>query len=284
MRYRKSALLLLLAWSIFAPILAAQSGGTGSLDLTAQMTPTGGRPEPVREFTFYVLTKSYAEIIKEVEAENVLPTREQFIENLKVTPELKTWMKDHDIIDLTQPDIDKLITADDILLIPEFLAAYQRSNSGGVTSGLPDPKFKDTDKEANPDKYAKQKQEYATALKKFIQSHQSTISGIELELAAVNPKVQWDKLQVDHRKKIAQLAPDLAQTKYLAGKTDTDLDGRAHLSGIFTGSYWVSSLGMDAASGDRRLHWDVPMKISAGQTTRLALTNVNGTDANAANP
>jgi len=280
---RKSILVILLAWSIFAPILAAQSGA-GSLDLSAQITPTGGRPEPVREFTFYVLTKSYADIMKEVETENVLPTREQFIENLKVSPELKTWMKDHDIIDLTQPDIDKLITADDILLIPEFLAAYQRSNSGGVTSGLPDPKFKDTDKEANPDKYAKQKLEYTTALKKFIQTHQSTISGIELELAAVNPKVQWDKLQVDHKKRISQLAPDLAQTKYLAGKCDTDLEGRAHLLGIPSGSFWVSSMGMDAASGDRRLRWDVPIKVSASQTTRLALTNVNGTDVNASNP
>jgi hypothetical protein len=36
---------------------------------------------------------------------------------------------------------------------------------------------------------------------------------------------------------------------------------------------------MDAASGDRRLNWDVPAKVQAGQNTRIDLTNVNGTDA-----
>lgn len=279
MRNCKPLLFFFSALLLFTPTLSAQ-GSTGALSLNARITPTGGRPEPVREFTFYVLTRSYEEIIKEADAQDPLPTREEFIENLKVSPELKAWMKEHDVIDLTEPDLDKIITADNVVQIPEFLDAYQRSNSGGVTSGLPDPKFKDTDKDKNPDKYAKQKQQYTTELKKFIQSHQSTVTGIELELAAVNPKVQWDRLHVEHRKKVAQVAPDMAETKYLAGKADTDLEGHALVTGLAVGGYWVSSLGTDAASGDRHLRWDVPVKVAAGQTTRLDLTNVNGTDAN----
>ena len=73
---------------LLASLLAAQSG-TGSIDMTARVTPTGARPEPVRQFTFYVLTKSYADIIKEVEGRDVLPTREEFIDKQPVSLELK---------------------------------------------------------------------------------------------------------------------------------------------------------------------------------------------------
>jgi len=263
--------------------VVAQSG-TGSLDITAQITPTGGRPEPVRQFPLCLLTKSYAEIVKEVEGQDPLLTRDQFIDTLKSSPQLREWIKGHEAMDLTQIDFDKLVTVDDIMNVPEFLAAYQRSNGGGVTSGLPVPKFREADKEANPEKFEKLKTEYLTNMKKFIQSHPSTITGMELELGAVSPKVAWDKVQVDHRRKVAQLAPDTAQSKYLAAKADTDLDGRAALRGIPPGKYWLSTVGVDAASGDRHIHWDVPVTVQAGQTTRVALSNVNGTDANSSAP
>jgi hypothetical protein len=111
-------------------------------------------------------------------------------------------------------------------------------------------------------------------------AHPGTISGMELELGAVNPKLAWDKLQYDHKHHVAQICPDIAQSKYLVGKADTDLEGRALIVGLAPGSYWISSLGMDAASGDRRLRWDVPASIQASQTTRLNLTNVNAMDVN----
>jgi hypothetical protein len=252
---------------------------TGTLEVTAHITPTGAHPEPVRQFTLYVLTKSYADISKEVEGADVLPTREEFIDNLKCTPQLKKWLKAHDEMDLTMPDFDKLVTPVEIMEVPEFLAAYQRSNSGGVTTGMPVPKFKEADREANPEKYAKLREEYIKALKRFVETHPGTVSGMELELAGVNPKYQWDKIHADHKKRLLQLAPDTAQTKYLVAKADTDMDGRITFSGLAPGTYWVSTLNMDAASGDRRLNWDVPAKVQAGQNTRIDLTNVNGTDA-----
>jgi hypothetical protein len=141
------------------------------------------------------------------------------------------------------------------------------------------PKFRESDKETNPARYEKLHNEYLVALKKFIQTHPASISGIELELAGVNPKNQWEKIVGDHKLKVAQLAPDTAQTKYLAGKAETDLDGRAVLSGLPAGTYWISSLGLDASSGDRRLRWDVPVNVPSGQTVRIALTNLNGSDA-----
>jgi hypothetical protein len=254
----------------------------GMLDITARITPTAARPEPVRQFTLYILTKSYADIAKEVEGGDVVPGRDEFIESLKVSKELKEWLKSHETLDLTIPELDKMLKADDIIHTPEFLAAYQRSNGGGVTNGLPRPKYKDADKTDHPEKYEKEQQDYFLALKKFIEKNPGTISGVELELDGVNPQRKWALLQSNHKKRIQKLAPEVAQTKYLAAKVDTDLDGHASIRIVAPGRYWISSLSFDANAGDARVRWDVPITIEAGQTFRIELTNLNSTDTLAA--
>lgn len=275
-----AAILAVACFSVPGPDAWAQSANTnGALEITARITPTSARPEPVRQFTFYLLTKSYAEIAKEIDDTDKLPTREQFINDLKISNELKDWLKAHDILDLTLPGIDKAITPDEVIHIPEFLLAYQRSNSGGVTNGIPRPKYTDAEKMNKPERYEKQKQEYLAALKKFITTHPETVSGIELEFDGVNPQNKWARIEGDHAKRVMRLAPDVAQTKYLAAKTDTDLDGRAVLSGLAAGNYWISTLNLDAAAGDTRLRWDVSVTIKPGQATRIELTNLNAADA-----
>jgi hypothetical protein len=270
--------LLLSAAALCLSLSARAQNPSGGLEITARITPSAARPEPVRQFTFYVLTRSYEDICKEVESSDVVPPKDQFIESLDVSKELKAWMKAHDVIDLTMPDLDKALTVDDIMNTPEFLLAYQRSNSGGVTKGLPLPKFKESDKKEHPDKYAKEKQEYLTALRKFIQQNPATISGVELELDGVNPQRKWALLQGNHKRKVQRVAPELAQTKYLATKVDTDLDGHAVLQNLAPGNYWVSSLNLDASAGDARVRWDVPVTIQPGQTVRIELTNLNAAD------
>ena len=252
--------------------------GTGVLEFTARVTPTAAKAEPVREFTFYLLTKSYIEIVKELDERDGPPSRDKFIDELKISPEMREWLHKHDVMDITLPGFDKLVTPEDVLQVPEFLLAYQRSNSGGVTNGIPVPKFHDADKTENPARYEKQKQEYMTALKKFIQAHPQTMAGMELELDGVNPARKWAEAQGGHRRRVAQMAPAEAQTKYLVAKTDTDLDGRGRFSGLPAGNYWISSLNLTAAAGDARLQWDVPVKIDAGQPVRIELTNLNATD------
>jgi hypothetical protein len=273
-----------------ALLFAAAGAGTGvaqtagTLNFTARITPTAARPEPVRQFTFYVLTKSYSDVVKEVEEQSPLPTRDKFVDELKLSPELKEWLKAHDVFDLTAPGFDRQLTADDIIHVPEFLLAYQRSNSGGVTHGLPLPKYHEADKTEKPDRYRKQVQEYHTALKKFIQSHPETVAGTELELVEVSPQRKWQQLQAEHKKRVVYLAPSVAQTKYLAAKADTDLDGAGSVAGLPAGTYWISTLNLDANAGDVRLLWDVPVTIAPGQTVRVELTNVNAIDPHSPNP
>jgi hypothetical protein len=265
----------------FAHTARAQNSA-GTLDITARITPTSARPEPVRQFMFYILTKSYANIAKEVEEGDVVPPRDEFIDGLKVSKELKTWLKAHDILDLMMPELDKMLTADDIIHTPEFLLAYQHANSGGVTQGLPKPKFKEADKTDHPEKYEKDKQTYYTALKKFIQANPATISGVELELDAVNPQRKWAMITSNQKRRVQKLAPEMAQTKYLAAKVETDLEGHAFLRELAPGNYWISSLNLDANAGDARVRWDVPITIQAGQAFRIELTNLNATDTLAA--
>jgi hypothetical protein len=265
----------------FACSTRAQNSA-GALDITARITPTAARPEPVRAFTFYILTKSYADIAKEVEEGDVVPPRDEFIEGLKVSKELKAWLKAHDILDLTMPELDKMLTPDDIIKTPEFLLAYQHSNSGGVTNGIPKPRYKEADKTDHPEKYDKDKQAYYTALKKFIQSNPSTVSGVELELDAVNPQRKWALIISNQKRRVQKLAPEVAQTKYLAAKVETDLEGHAFLRELAAGNYWVSSLNLDANAGDARVRWDVPVTIQAGQAFRIELTNLNAADTMAA--
>ena len=274
----KKILLLVLSFSFAAAWQVGAQSANGGLEFTARITPTAAKPEPVRDFTFYVLTKSYDDIVKEIDERDGPPTREKFIDGLKISPELRAWLQKHDVMDLTLPGVDKLFTPDDVLHVPEFLLAYQRSNSGGVTNGIPSPKFREADKTENPDRYEKQHQEYLNSLKKFITSRPETMSGMELELDGVNPARKWAEVKNTHKRRVLQMAPAEAQTKYLAAKADTDLEGHASIGGLAAGNYWLSTLALTASAGDARLRWDVPVKIAAGQTLRIELTNLNSTD------
>src|SRR5437899_12845511 len=126
---RKAAVFIVgVALCAFSFVSGARAQGNfGALEIAARITPTGARPEPVRQFTFYILTKSYADIVKEVEEKDPVPSRDQFIDGLKVSPELRTWLKAHDTLELTQPELDRTLTPDDIINTPEFLLAYQRT-------------------------------------------------------------------------------------------------------------------------------------------------------------
>lgn len=257
---------------------------TGALEFSAHITPTAARPEPVRQFTFYILTKSYTQIVKEAEENDPVPDRNAFIDKLQGSPELHAWLKAHDTLDLASPDLDKLLTPDDILGVPEFLAAYQRSNSGGATMGFPRPKYTEADRTKRPEKYEKLRQDYQKALMKYLHAHPESVATIELEFQDSNPQRKWDALLSARRKRVLRTAPDLAQLKFLAAKAETDLEGRASVSGLPTADYWISTLNLDASAGDMRVHWDVPVRIETGQTTRVELSNLNSIDASGSRP
>ena len=171
--------------------------------------------------------------------------------------------------------ISKTLNADDIIDVPEFYKAYMSRNAGFQGNGFPEPKFKEKDRTANPEKYNQQKDDYIEAIRKYIGTTPESVEGIEAELDDVNPVTKWEQLLSAQRQRLEKRTLELAQSRYLAAQTDTNLDGRGSFAGLAPGNYWIGMLGMQAVSGDARVRWDFPVTIQAGQTTRVELTNLN---------
>lgn len=109
--------------------------------------------EPVRGLPLYLLSKSYADIRQEAGASVPKPDMDQFIDSLTVSKELKAWMKQHHNVAITGDDFVNSLTPDDILGIPEFRNAYLSRNAGDKVGGFPSPKYKESDRTRNPEKF-----------------------------------------------------------------------------------------------------------------------------------
>ena len=262
--------LFLLAWPAH---LAAQS--SGRIDFTARVAPTGGRPEPVRQLTFYLLSKSLGDIRGEALQQEPAPDLDKFVDALTVSPELKSWMKKHRSVNLSGAEFTKSLTPDDIVDIPELYDAYMKRNLGFKGVGFPKAKFKEKERESNPEKYKQEKDEYSAALRKFIGAVPESVQGIDIDLTDKNPSATWEHLRDVQKQRLETRVTELAQQHYLAGQTDTDLDGRGSFAGIAPGAYWISMIGIQAISGDVRLRWDLPVAVRPGETTRVELSNLN---------
>jgi hypothetical protein len=275
---------LLVSASLALALGARAQNASGALEFVARVTPTAARPEPVRTFTFYLLAKSYADIIHEVEVSDPAPDRDQYVAALKVSQPLKDWLKKHETLDLTSSDIDQVLTPDDIMAISEFFAAYIHSNSGGVTPGFPRPKYASLDSKKEPEKYERLHQQYLDAIRRFVTANPASMSGMEVQLDTINPQRRWTQLQSEHRRRLEHRAPEIARTRYLVAKVDTDLDGHGSFANVPAGSYWLSTLNLDAAAGDVRLRWDVPVTVRPGETARFELTDLNAVESQGSSP
>lgn len=254
------------------PVLAQQ---TGAIEFTARVKPTAGRPEPVRELTFYLLRKSLADIQKEVEETEPKPDLDRFIDGLEVSEQLKAWMKKKRSVELAGTDFIRQLKVDDLLDVPEFYEAYTKRNAGDFAVGFPRPKYRESDRLQNPQKYEKLHQEYREAIRKWIVNNPQSVDGIDVHLDAINPGQRWALQESELRRRIRKRTLDLAQTRYLAAKTDTDLDGRGAFTGLPPGTYWLGALETEAVAGDARLRWDAPVTVRVAQTTRLELSSLN---------
>ena len=248
---------------------------TGSIEFVARATPTGGRAESVMRLPFYLLRKSYAEIKKEAQESEPPPVVDEFVDRLELSKELKAWMKRTKLVQLSGSEFMKQIKPDDIFEVPEFYEAYLARNAGDVKVGFPSPKFKEGDREKNPEKFDAQVKEYQKQLRKFLQTHPDSTDGMDLHLAELDPGQHWLRRQAERQGRIRHRTAELSEVQYLAAKTETNLDGRASLAGVPAGQYWLSTLDGDARIGDVRLRWDLPVTVRPGRVTSLELNNIN---------
>ena len=258
----------------------AQAPATGAVEFVAHVRPTDGRPEPVRQLSFYLLRESVANIREEAERAEPAADMDRFIDGLEVSPELKAWMKKHRTVDLVGTDFVKQLTADDVISVPEFFSAYKTQNGVALGVGIPEPKFKPGDQQ-------KERGKISTRARRICGGHASGTSkriaiwrldGLDAALADKNPGRRWAQIIAEHQQRVQRRVFELAQTHYLAAEVDSDLDGRGVLTGLTPGEYWITTLDTPALAGDLHLRWDLGVTVRAGETARVELSNLNALD------
>jgi hypothetical protein len=251
------------------------SAQTGSIEFVARVTPTDGLEEPVRGFPVFLLSRSYEGICKDVSASEPPPDMDAFIAKLDVSPELKGWMKRNHWVTLSGEDFIHKLKVPDVMGVPEFYKAYRERNAGDESTSFPAPKFKAADQQKDPAKYARLVDAYTEAIRTYMEQHPESIDGIDATLNDVDPSPKWNELEGKHKTAVRQRGLNLAQSKYLVARTQTDLQGQGFLRGVPAGTYWLSSLDVAAEVGDARPKWDVPVTVHAGKTEEVALSNAN---------
>lgn len=271
---RQFQLGILLSAVALAFVLPA-SPQNGSIEFVAQATPTDGLQEPVRGFPIFLLSKSYEGICKEVNETTPPPDMNGFIDKLEVSKELKAWMKKNHWVTLNGQDFIHILKVPDVMGVPEFYKAYRERNAGDEASNFPDPKFKASDEQKHPEKFKQLEDEYAEAIRAFMEAHPESIDGIDGNLTDVDPSAKWNEIVGKHDTMVRQRGLNLAESKYLVARTQTDLQGQGFLRGLPPGNYWLSSLNVAAEVGDVHAKWDVPVTVEPGKTEYIALSNAN---------
>jgi hypothetical protein len=246
----------------------------GTVDFAAQVTPTSGRTEPVRAMTFFLLRKSFHDVTREVEKTTPKPDLDAFVDRLEYSKELKAWMKKNHSVTVIGPEFRRRLTPDDILGIPEFRDAYIAGNASAMLQGFPEPKYHEKDREKKPEKYAQERALYFQQLRKYLVAAPKSEEAMDIILEPEDKTAAWRTEEVHWLAHVRSRALALAQTQYLAAKTETDLKGRGSFQ-VLPGTYWISTLEDAALGGELRLRWDVPVAVGARMITRVELSNVN---------
>jgi hypothetical protein len=250
----------------------------------ARIMQTGGHFEPVREQPIYLLRKSLEDIRLETEKTDPPPDMDRFIDSLESSPELKAWMKKHHTVNLQGKDFTSHLTGEEIVSVKEFLDAYASLNGGTHSGGFPEPKYKESDKTKNPEKYDRERAQYIAAMQKFVTTNPDSLDGLDVLLADKNPGRRWGQIVGEQRARAAHRALQLAQSTYLAGETESGFDGRGSFAGLAPGTYWLTTLDTPAIAGDARLRWDLPIAVRSGERALAELSNANAIELPAPPP
>lgn len=273
MRFANRPILLVVMCVLFGSLPAAAQ--SGSIAFTARITPSTGVAEPVRGLPFYLLSKGFADIQREADASVPKLDFNRFVDSLTVSKELKTWMKKNHTATITGDDFRKSLKPDEIINIPEFWKAYFDENASGAGSGFPPRKYKESDRTKNPEKYQRAVDEYHAKVRKYLAANPDSKEVMDADLESINPGPRWADMVAARARNVNTMALDLAQSRYAVGQTQTDVNGRGEFNSVAPGTYWITSLEIEAEVGDTQEKWDVAVSVHAGATTQVVLSNFN---------
>ncbi len=258
---------------------ASTASQTGSLEIAVRAAPSGAQPEPAYQRGFYLLRRSFAEIRKEAETTDPEPNFDKFVDGLEASKELKAWMKKKRSVTLSGHDFTSSLSGDDIFNIPEFREAYLTRNAPDVAFGFPKPKFRDVDKQKDPEKHEKLRKAYLEAARRYFELNPQSTEGMDTHLKALDAGLKWRRMQEDWRRRVERLTLQLANGKYLVARGKTDSAGNLLFDKLSPGRYWISNLTDAVQIGDQHLLWDLAVDVHADRGVAIELNNLNATPA-----
>jgi hypothetical protein len=270
-----TALLCLAVVPAASPLAHAQQAADAALEIRVRAAPTAGRAENVMRHPFYLLRASIEEIEEAARQQELSPDFDAFVDELKVTPELKEWMKKNQTMTLKGDDFLTSLTPDDVLDIPEFRAAYIARNLIMVGLGFPKRKAKLTDREKNPEKWEQSEKRYEEELRSYAILHPESFKNMDDHLLDLTADVEWRSLEERYEQKVKQTFMRLLHSRYLVAQTETDYAGRARFAALPAGRYWLTNLNRPVRAGDVHLRWEVLVELQSGRSHFLELNNAN---------
>ena len=223
---------------------------------------------------FYLLREKLSVIEEEARREIPPPPLEPFVDKLKLTDELKEWMKRTEITDLRGDIFLHELTNDDLMEIEEFQAAYLAANLKMLGLGFPRPKVKLSERKKNPEKWAKAHEKYVGEVAAYLELHPESRQHIDEELLEINPGPKWLKVVQRNNRRLRQATERLLHSRYVAAEGETDLEGVVRFQAP-PGRYYLTNLWNEARAGDVKLRWELPIELPREQHYRLTLNNAN---------
>lgn len=272
-RPARAGVVLLGAWLALPLALAAQ--GRATLEISVVATPSSGRAEKVMQHPFYLLRENLTTIEAQAREQVPAPDLGAFVDALKVSPELKAWMKKNKSVTLGGDDFVAGLSVDDVMDVPEFRTAYVARNQAMVGLGFPKHHAKLTDRERNPAKWEAADKRYWEEVRSYLTLHPESKQGMDEHLLEITAATEWKNRQQRYEQEVQQRMLQLVHARYLVARAETDLEGVARFSAVAPGRYWLTNLWNEARAGDVRLRWELPVELGAGETRRLELSNAN---------
>ena len=265
--------------AVLAALAAAPARAQScSVDYTARVTPAAGVAEPVRGLPFYLLSKSFTEILADADAAEPKPDFDAYVEKLRVSAELKAWMRKNHSVSLSGEEFVRGLTADDIMNVPEFFSAYLERNSTRQHDGFSQAQIQGARQDRKIPRATKSSaRNILDAVRKYLTTNTESTAGLDLTLDPINPGPAWALMVARRGPSIQRRALEMAQTHYMVAKSQTGSrwswpDGEKSRREIIGWARWIFSPWWATRTCAGMFRY----RSMPGLTTRVELSNSNG--------
>jgi len=228
---------------------------TGSVEFTAQVAPTDGRPSLSANCTFYPLAQQASKTSAGGHANSNGSGLDKFVDGLSVLAQIESVDEKRITPRSLLEGISQIYSPRTISWTRPILQCLHVSQFGLRGERFSQTEIQSEGRSLQPEKFNDAKRVQGSSPQIHWQEQPDSIPGIDAGLTEINPSRKMGtnrgRPAAAHRE---AHAGDRSNPLFGA-QTDTNLDGRGIFAGLAPGRYWIDILGMQAISGDVRLRW-----------------------------